>query len=53
MSYLLFSGNAHKELAIRTAKCLRVALGDIEVGHFSDGEVSVAVRTNVCGISLK
>ena len=52
MSYLLFSGNAHKELAMRTAKCLRVELGDIEVGQFSDGEVSVAVRTNVRGADV-
>ena len=52
MSYLLFSGNAHKELAMRTAKCLRVELGEIEVGQFSDGEVSVAVRTNVRGADV-
>lgn len=49
MSYILFSGNAHSELAKRTAKCLRVEMGEIEVGRFSDGEVMVEVKTNVRG----
>lgn len=50
MSYVLFSGNATPELARRIANRLRVALGKVEVGRFSDGEVSVEICCNVRGM---
>ena len=45
----LFSGNAHKPLAEAIAKELNVELGNIEVGHFSDGETSVHICETVRG----
>jgi ribose-phosphate pyrophosphokinase len=45
----LFSGNAHPKLAQDIAHHLRVPLGRISVGRFSDGEVSVEIMENVRG----
>jgi ribose-phosphate pyrophosphokinase len=45
----LFSGNAHPLLAREIAKHLGLPLGRINVGHFSDGEVSVEIMENVRG----
>jgi ribose-phosphate pyrophosphokinase len=45
----LFSGNAHPKLAQDIAHHLRVPLGRISVGHFSDGEISVEIMENVRG----
>ena len=46
---MLFSGEANKELAQRVAQELHVDLGDMDVGRFSDGEVTVEVHENVRG----
>lgn len=45
----LFTGNAVPELAQRVASRLYKSLGDINVGRFSDGEVSVQINENVRG----
>jgi ribose-phosphate pyrophosphokinase len=45
----IFSGNAHPELAQQIAHHLRIPLGKIGVGRFSDGEISVEIRENVRG----
>lgn len=44
---LLFTGNAHPELAQRVASELNAPIGDAFVGRFSDGEVQVEVHTSV------
>ncbi len=46
----LFSGNANIALAQSVASHLGVELGRVEVGTFSDGEVSVEIRENVRGL---
>lgn len=45
----LFTGNAVPELAQRVATRLYKSLGNISVGRFSDGEVSVQINENVRG----
>jgi ribose-phosphate pyrophosphokinase len=45
----LFSGNAHPALAQDIAYHLRLPLGRISVGRFSDGEVNVEIMENVRG----
>lgn len=45
----LFAGNATPELAQRIADRLYTSLGDIAVGRFSDGEISVQINENVRG----
>jgi len=45
----LFAGNATPELAKRIADRLYTSLGDVSVGRFSDGEVSVQINENVRG----
>lgn len=45
----LFTGNAVPELAQRIANRLYTSLGNIAVGRFSDGEVSVQINENVRG----
>jgi ribose-phosphate pyrophosphokinase len=42
-------GNANPELAHRIARHLTIPLGKIQVGRFSDGEVSVEIFENVRG----
>ena len=37
----LFSGNSNKPLAEAIAKELKIGLSGLEVGTFSDGEISV------------
>ncbi|MEE8508083.1 MAG: ribose-phosphate pyrophosphokinase, partial [Myxococcota bacterium] len=46
----LFSGNSNIALAESVASHLGVELGRVEVGTFSDGEVSVEIRENVRGL---
>lgn len=48
----LFSGNAHKELAIEIAHYLGIPLGDATVGRFSDGEIMVQINENVRGTDV-
>ncbi|HQW82703.1 MAG TPA: ribose-phosphate diphosphokinase [Pseudomonadota bacterium] len=44
---LVFSGNAHRALALPVCKQLGVPLGKALVGKFSDGEVQVEIEENV------
>ncbi len=46
----LFAGNSNSSLARDVAAYLDVELGKVEVGTFSDGEVSVEIRENVRGM---
>jgi ribose-phosphate pyrophosphokinase len=46
---MVFSGNAHPELAEAIAKELDTRLGDATVTQFSDGEISVEIHENVRG----
>jgi ribose-phosphate pyrophosphokinase len=46
---MLFSGESNKALAQRVAQQLHVDLGNMDVGRFSDGEVTVEVHENVRG----
>ncbi len=48
----LFAGNGSQELAKEIAKNLGLPLGDIKVGKFSDGEVSVQVNETVRGCDV-
>ena len=45
----IFAGNASNELAKRVSKLLEFPLGSIELGSFSDGEVSVEINDSVRG----
>lgn len=46
---MLFSGGSNEALAQRVAQQLHLSLGNIDVGRFSDGEVTVEVHENVRG----
>jgi ribose-phosphate pyrophosphokinase len=46
---MLFSGGANTALAQRVADRLHLDLGSMDVGRFSDGEVTVEVHENVRG----
>lgn len=46
---VLFSGNAHPELAQKVADQLQVPLGAAHVGRFSDGEIAIEINDNVRG----
>lgn len=46
---MLFTGNAHPELAANIAKHLNIKLGKATVGRFSDGEIMVEILDNVRG----
>ena len=46
---MLFTGNAHPELANQIASELDVTLGNAAVSKFSDGEISVEIHENVRG----
>ena len=45
----LFTGNANPDLARRVVQQLHIPLGDVAVGKFSDGEISVEINENVRG----
>lgn len=45
--YLIFSGNANTELAKAIAEELGVPLGEVDVGRFNDGEVSIHIKESV------
>src|SRR3990167_9144792 len=47
--FMLFSGNSNRPLAEKIAKHLKMPLGKIEVGRFSDGEIMVEILENVRG----
>lgn len=46
---MLFTGNAHPELARSIAHHLQINLGSALVGKFSDGEIAVEIEENVRG----
>ena len=46
---MLFSGGSNEALAKRVADKLHLSLGSMDVGRFSDGEVTVEVHENVRG----
>lgn len=46
---MLFTGNAHRQLAADIGHRLGVPLGKAQVGHFSDGEIQVEIEENVRG----
>ncbi len=48
----LFAGNSNRPLAEAIAKRLNTALGEVEVGKFSDGETSVHIGETVRGRDL-
>jgi ribose-phosphate pyrophosphokinase len=45
--FMLFTGNANPVLAAEVAKHLGTQLGAVDVGRFSDGEVTVELKQNV------
>ena len=46
---MVFTGNANPDLARRVVQQLHIPLGDVAVGKFSDGEISVEINENVRG----
>ncbi len=46
---MVFTGNAHPELARKVVDQLCLPLGDADVGQFSDGEIAVQINENVRG----
>ena len=48
----LFTGNGNKTLAQEIAKELHMPLGDMVVGKFSDGEISVQINESVRGCDV-
>ncbi len=46
---MIFSGNAHRKLALEAAEYLNMPMGKATVGQFSDGEVMVEINENVRG----
>ena len=45
--FMVFTGNANRELASEIAQNLHRSLGAADVGRFSDGEVTVEIKQNV------
>lgn len=48
----IFSGNSNKSLAKKIADKLGLPLGNMEVGRFSDGEVSINIQETVRGCDV-
>ncbi len=48
----IFSGNAHKKMAVEIAGHLQIPLSDAEVRPFSDGEIFVEIKENVRGTDV-
>jgi len=48
----IFSGNSNPLLAGEIGRCMRLKLGEISVGQFSDGETSVKIKENVRGMDV-
>lgn len=46
---IVFSGNANIPLAQEICKYLEIPLGELEVGHFMDGEITVKINQSVRG----
>ena len=47
--YRIFAGNASRKLALSICEQLKSPIGDIDVGRFEDGEVSVRFNENIRG----
>ena len=47
--YRIFAGNASRKLALSICEQLNTPIGDIDVGRFEDGEVSVRFNENIRG----
>ena len=45
--FMIFTGNANPVLAGEIAQHLGVPIGGMDVGRFSDGEVTVEIKQNV------
>jgi len=45
----IFAGNAHPKLAKDISDYIGIPLGQVEVGRFSDGEISVKIHENIRG----
>ncbi len=45
--FMVFTGNANRQMAADIATHLNIRLGDATVGRFSDGEVTVEINQNV------
>ena len=48
----VFSGNAHRELALAICRVLDVPLSDAMVSRFSDGEIRIKINENVRGADV-
>src|SRR3989304_431490 len=46
---MVFTGNAHPQLAQDVTSYLNIPLGKANVGRFSDGEIAVEIMENVRG----
>lgn len=46
---LLFAGNSNPKLAEEISSFLKIPLGKINLGHFSEGEISLKIEENVRG----
>lgn len=46
---VIFTGNAHPDLAQKVASHLHVPLGAASVTRFSDGEIAIDITENVRG----
>jgi len=46
---MIFSGSANPQLSKSVSQYLNVTLGEITLGHFSDGEINVEILENVRG----
>ncbi|MFH1843403.1 MAG: ribose-phosphate pyrophosphokinase [bacterium] len=49
---VLISGTAHPEMGERIADNLNVSLLDVELDHFSDGEIQVKIKENIRGTDV-
>lgn len=45
----VFSLNSNKDLAEKIAKCMGTELGEIDVTHFSDGEIKINIEESIRG----
>ncbi len=48
----IFTGNAHKDIAVEIAKNLNLPVSEAEVKKFSDGEIFVEIKENVRGTDV-
>ncbi len=48
----IFTGNSNRQLAEKICNYLKLPLGKVKVGRFSDGEVSVKIEENVRGTDV-